>query len=157
MLVLGPAKRYTDSVHYRKLLQNHNSSQRASKFGRQRETSKMKPGNILRFQIVVLALFMGILLPAMAQIGAELQMAELSKKLQLTEEQKKELTPIVAERDKKIKALRADTSMGKLQKLRKGKELQADFRDQAAKHLNADQVKKLDALQAERRATLLGH
>jgi hypothetical protein len=119
--------------------------------------SKMKPDNILRFHIVVLALFIGILLPAMAQIGAELQMAELSKKLQLTEEQKKELTPIVAERDKKIKALRADTSIGKLQKLRKARELQAEFRDQAAKHLNADQVKKLGALQAERRAMLMGH
>jgi hypothetical protein len=36
-------------------------------------------------------------------------------------------------------------------------ELQKNFRDQAAKHLNADQVKKLEALQAERRAKLMGH
>ena len=59
--------------------------------------------------------------------------------------------------DKEIKALKADTSMGKLQKLRKAQEIQANFRNQAAKVLNADQVKKLDALQAERRSKLMGH
>ena len=84
-------------------------------------------------------------------------MVELSKKLQLTDQQKKELTPIVEERDKKIKALKADTSMGKLQKVRKASEIQDNFREQAAKHLNADQEKKLEALQAERRAKLMGH
>ena len=82
-------------------------------------------------------------------------MAELSKKLQLTEP-KKELTPVVEQRDKEIKALRADTSMGKLQKLRKAQEIQANFRNRAAKILNPEQVQKLDALQAERRAKLLG-
>src|ERR1700720_2351337 len=106
---------------------------------------------------VIAALFFGIVFPALAQIGPELQMAELSKKLQLTDQQKKELTPIVEERDKKIKALKADTSMGKLQKVRKASEIQDNFREQAAKHLNADQVKKLEALQAERRAKLMGH
>ena len=55
------------------------------------------------------------------------------------------------------KALKADTSMGKLQKLRKVQEIQTNFRNQAAKVLNPDQVKKLDALQAERRAKLMGH
>ena len=84
-------------------------------------------------------------------------MAELSRKLQLTEPQKNELAPVVEQRDKEIKALRADTSMGKLQKLRKAQEIQANFRNQAARSLNADQVKKLDALQAERRSKLMGH
>jgi hypothetical protein len=44
--------------------------------------------------------------------------------------------------------------MGKLQKLKQAMQLQTDFRNGAAKYLNADQVKKLDALQAERRAKL---
>jgi hypothetical protein len=47
--------------------------------------------------------------------------------------------------------------MGKLQKLRKAQEIQANFRNQATRFLNADQVKKLDALQAERRSKLMGH
>jgi hypothetical protein len=84
-------------------------------------------------------------------------MAELSTKLQLNEQQKKELAPVVEQRDKEIKALKADTSTGKLQKLRRAKEIQANFRNQAARFLNADQVKKLDALQAERRSQLMGH
>jgi len=84
-------------------------------------------------------------------------MAELSTKLQLNEQQKKELAPVVEQRDKEIKDLKADTSTGKLQKLRRAKEIQANFRNQAARFLNADQVKKLDALQAERRSKLMGH
>jgi periplasmic protein CpxP/Spy len=106
---------------------------------------------------VIAALFFGILFPALAQIGPELQMAELSKKLQLTDQQKKELTPIVEERDKQVKALKADTSTGKLQKLRKASGIQENFRNQAAKHLNPEQVKKLEALQAERREKLMNH
>ena len=106
---------------------------------------------------VIAALFFGIVLPALAQIGPELQMAELSKKLQLTDQQKKELTPIVEERDKQVKALKADTSTGKLQKLRKASGIQENFRNQAAKHLNPEQVKKLEALQAERREKLMNH
>ncbi len=119
--------------------------------------NKMKANNRFRFSVLFAGLLFGIVFPALAQIGPELQMAELSKKLQLTDQQKKELTPIVEQRDKQIKALKADTSMGKLQKLRKASELQQNFRDQAAKHLNPDQVKKLEALQAERRAKLMGH
>jgi len=84
----------------------------------------------------------------------KLQMAELTKKLQLTEQQQKQLAPLVAERDKKAEALEADKSTGKLQKLKQAMQLQTDFRNGAAKYLNADQVKKLDALQAERRAKL---
>jgi hypothetical protein len=83
-----------------------------------------------------------------------LQMAELTKKLQLTDQQQKQIAPLIAERDKKAEALEANKSMGKLQKLRQAKQLQTDFRNGAAKYLNADQMKKLEDLQAERRAKL---
>ena len=116
--------------------------------------TKLKAENRFRVPAGVAALLFSIALSAAAQIGPQLQMAELHKKLQLTDQQTKELTPIVEERDKQIMALKADTSMGKLQKLRKASEIQTNFRDQAAKHLNSEQVKELDALQAERRAKL---
>ena len=77
----------------------------------------MKTQNVFKTPVVIAALFFSILFPALAQTGAELNMAELSKKLQLTDQQKKELAPFVEQRDKEIKALKADTSMGKLQKL----------------------------------------
>lgn len=125
---------------------------------RQQEDSQMKTKYVSRIPVVIAALFFSILVPA---LGQELQLAELSKKLQLTEQQKKDLTPAIEQRDKEIKALRADTSMGKLQKLRKAQEIQGNFRNQAAKVLNPQQLQKLDALQAERRAKLrselLGH
>jgi periplasmic protein CpxP/Spy len=117
----------------------------------------MKAPNRFRFFVVIAVLVCGTVFPALAQMGPELQMAELSKKLQLTDQQKKELTPIVAERDQQIKALKADTTTGKLQKLRKASEIQENFRAQASKHLNPQQEKKLEALQAERRAKLTGH
>ena len=117
----------------------------------------MKVKIVFNPSVLIATLLFGIVLPALAQIGPELQMAELSTKLQLNEQQKKELAPVVEQRDKEIKALKADTSMGKLQKLRRAKEIQANFRNQAARFLNADQVKKLDALQAERRSKLMGH
>ena len=121
----------------------------------------MKVKNVLNPSVLIATLLFGIVLPALAQIGPELQMAELSRKLQLNQQQKKELAPVVEQRYKEIKGLRADTSIGKLQKLRKAQEIQGNFRSQAAKSLNGDQVKKLDALQAERRAKLraklMGH
>lgn len=116
--------------------------------------TKLKTKNRFRVSASVAAILFSIALSAAAQIGTELQMTELSKKLQLTDQQTKELTPIVEQRDKQIMALKADTSMGKLQKLRKASEIQTNFRDQAAKHLNTQQIKGLDALQAERRAKL---
>jgi hypothetical protein len=72
------------------------------------------------------------------------------------EQQQKALTPIVAQRDKAIKSLMGNTSMGKLQKLRKVQAIQTDFREQAGKVLTPEQSKKLEALQAERREKLMG-
>jgi hypothetical protein len=117
----------------------------------------MKIKIVFNLSVLIATLLCGVVLPALAQVGPELQMAELSRKLQLNEQQKKGLTPVVEQRDKEIKALKADKSMGKLQKLRKAQEIQTNFRNQAARVLNADQVKKLDALQAERRSKLMGH
>jgi Spy/CpxP family protein refolding chaperone len=93
---------------------------------------------------------------ALGQAIAALQMTELTEKLQLNEQQQKALTPVVAQRDKALKTLMADTSMGKLQKLRKVEAIQTNFRSQAGKVLTAEQSKKLEALQAERRAKLMG-
>src|ERR1700756_5759610 len=93
---------------------------------------------------------------AIGQVMEGLQMKDLTEKLQLNEQQQKAMTPIVAQRDKELKALKADTSTGKLQKLHKLEAIQANFKAQASKVLSAEQSKKLEALQAQRRAKLLG-
>ena len=114
-----------------------------------------KPGTLVRS--VVIALFsVGLTVSLLAQQLVGLQMVELTKKLQLTDQQQKQLAPIVAQRDKEAEALKANTSMGRMQKLGRLREIQGEFRDKAAKVLTPDQVKKLDALQAERRAKLTG-
>ena len=109
-----------------------------------------------RFPLLTAGLLLALVLPVLAQTGVTLTLAELTKELHLTDQQRKELAPVVEERDKKIEALSADTSATKLQKLRKAKEIQADFTSEASKHLNADQVKKLEAIQAARRSKILG-
>ena len=93
---------------------------------------------------------------AIGQVMEGLQVKELTEKLQLNEQQQKAMTPIVAQRDKSLKALKADTSTGKLQKLRKLEAIQANFKAQASKVLTPEQSKKLEALQAERREKLMG-
>jgi len=115
----------------------------------------MKINKLVRqWAIVVIVFWSASAISLAQQAMPKLQMAELTKKLQLTEQQQKQIAPLVAERDKKAEALETDKSMGKLQKLKQATQLQTDFRNGAAKYLNADQVKKLDALQAERRAKL---
>ena len=115
---------------------------------------EMKTNTPFRMGIAVAIILLGASVISFAQTVAKLQMAELTKKLQLTEQQQKQIAPLVVERDKKVKALEENTSAGKLQKLKQAMQIQTDFRNNAAKYLNADQVKKLEALQAERRAKL---
>jgi protein CpxP len=113
--------------------------------------------NTLTRSIVVALLMLGFAAPLFAQAITGLQMAELTKKLQLTDQQQKQLAPIVEQRDREAQALKANTSLSRIQKVRKISEVQTNFRNQAAKVLNPEQIKKFDALQAERRAKITGH
>jgi Spy/CpxP family protein refolding chaperone len=115
-----------------------------------------KPYTLIRSVLITL-LFSVFATPLIAQRIEAIQMAELTKKLQLTDQQQKQMAPIVEQRDKELAGLKANTSMGRLQKLRKVEEIQTNFRNNAAKILNPEQTKKLEALQAERRAKLTGH
>jgi hypothetical protein len=109
-----------------------------------------------RFPFLTAGFLLALVLPVFAQMGVALTLAQLTKELHLTDQQRKELAPIVEERNKKIEALQQDTSATKLQKLRKAREIQSNFTSEASKHLNADQVKKLEAIQATRREKILG-
>ena len=109
-----------------------------------------------RFRLLTAGFLLAFVLPVFAQIGVALTLSELTKELHLTDQQKKELAPIVEKRNKKFEALKADTSATKLQKLRKAREIQSNFTSEASQHLSADQVKKLQAIQAARREKILG-
>ena len=115
-----------------------------------------KPYTLIR-SLLIAFLFLILATPLTAQRIATIQMAELTKKLQLTDQQQKQLAPVVEQRDRDAEALKANTSLSKMQKLRKISEIQTNFRNNAAKILNPEQIKELDAMQAERRAKLMGH
>ena len=110
--------------------------------------------HVYRISIFVTALLFSFTFAAMAQLIVDLQLAELTKELQLSAHQQKELTPVIEQRDKQLEALKADSSMGKLQKLEKLKEIQTSFHQRIAKILSTDQLKKFERLQAERREKL---
>ena len=116
----------------------------------------MKSINPIKQLVVLAAAVCCLTSLAIGQVMEGLQLKELTEKLQLNEQQQKAMTPIIAQRDKSLKALKADTSTGKLQKLRKLEAIQANFKAQAGKVLTPEQSKKLEALQAERREKLMG-
>jgi Spy/CpxP family protein refolding chaperone len=111
--------------------------------------SDRKSPNYL-FLVLASALALACNCWAQASPGDELR--EMSSKLQLTEKQKMQMAPLVSKQSRDFKALKENTSMGKLQKLRQVKELQANFHNEASKVLKPDQMKKLEEMQAERRA-----
>jgi hypothetical protein len=112
------------------------------------------PQSSLRSLVWVIVFFCASAI-SFGQTVAKLQMAELTKKLQLTDQQQKQIAPLVVQRDKKVDALEANKSMGKLQKFKQAVQIQKDFRNDASKYLSADQTKKLEALQEERREKLM--
>lgn len=116
----------------------------------------MKSINAIKQLVILVTAVFCFTSLALGQVMEGLQLKELTEKLQLNEQQQKAMTPIVAQRDKALKALKADTSTGKLQKLRKLQAIQANFKTQAGKVLTPEQSKKLEALQAERREKLMG-
>src|SRR5258708_37803573 len=109
----------------------------------------MKAKKTIRHLFILGAAILCVTSLAIGQAMEGLQMKELTEKLQLNEQQQKALTPIVAQRDKAVKALMGNTSLGKLQKLRKVQEIQTNFRAQAAEGLNPEQNKKLKGVKAE--------
>ncbi|MBV9492013.1 MAG: hypothetical protein JO069_20150 [Verrucomicrobia bacterium] len=103
---------------------------------------------------IVLSILLGLGLTALAQTSPNEQLGSLTQRLHLTPKQKVQLTPLVEKEFQQLKALRGDTSMGKLQKLRRFTEIQTNFRNQAAQYLDPKQQKELEQYQAERRAEL---
>jgi|SRR6516165_8675303 hypothetical protein len=77
--------------------------------------------------------------------------AKLDSKLSLSADQKAKITPIIADRQDKLKALAADTSSTRLQKAQKMKAVYDDSDTKIKAVLNDDQKKKYDEMQAEMR------
>jgi uncharacterized membrane protein (UPF0182 family) len=75
--------------------------------------------------------------------------AMMSSKLALTDDQKAQITPIVAERQQKMAALKANTSMRKLKKAREAKSIMGDSDKKIEAVLTDDQKTKYAAMEEQ--------
>jgi Spy/CpxP family protein refolding chaperone len=73
--------------------------------------------------------------------GPDEVVAKMSSKLNLTEDQKAKITPVIADRQTQMKALMADTSGRRMQKARKAKSIMSDSDKKIEAVLTSDQKK----------------
>ena len=66
----------------------------------------------------------------------------LDSKLSLSDDQKAKITPIIADRQQKMKALKTDTSLRPMQRMRKAKEILSDSDKKINAVLTPDQQQK---------------
>ena len=80
--------------------------------------------------------------------------ARMSNKLNLSEDQKARITPIIADRQTQMRALMADSSGRRLQKARKAKSIMSDSDKKIEAVLTKDQKKTYEEMKEERRETM---
>jgi hypothetical protein len=105
--------------------------------------------------LVVALLFAGLAPNTLAADIPTLGLAELTSKLKLTDQQQKQIAPLVTERDQKVEAIKNDKSLSKAQRLKQGLAAQNDFKSGVEKYLTGDQVKTFDSLISSRRSKLI--
>ena len=76
--------------------------------------------------------------------------ARMSSKLNLSDDQKTKITPIIADRQSQMRALMADTSGERLQKARKVKSIMSDSDKKIEAVLTKDQKKTYEEMKEER-------
>ena len=75
----------------------------------------------------------------------------MAEKLALSDDQKTQITPIIADRQAQLRALREDTSLRRLQRARKAKRIFNDSDKKINAILTPDQRKKYAAMEQEMR------
>jgi uncharacterized lipoprotein YmbA len=93
--------------------------------------------------------------PVTAWPTPEKVVAILDTKLALTDSQKSELVPIIAERQQKLKALAADTSGRPRRRVRKAEEILKDSDKKIKKVLSPEQQEKYAAMEQQMREQLM--
>ena len=76
---------------------------------------------------------------------------KMSEKLNLTDQQKAQITPIIADRQQKMQALRADQSMERPEKMQKMKAINQDSDTKIKSVLTDEQKQKYEAMQQQAR------
>jgi protein CpxP len=90
--------------------------------------------------------------PVLAQehpATAESRLEELSKQLNLTDDQKAKLKPILQDESQQLQAVRNDASLDHDQKMAKAKEIRGAHKSQIKEVLTPDQQKKWEEMKKE--------
>lgn len=87
-------------------------------------------------------------------LSPEETVARMSSKLNLTDDQKTKITPIIEDRQSQMRALMADTSSRRLQKARKAKSIMKDSDKKIEAVLTKDQKKTYEQMKEEMREQL---
>ncbi len=77
------------------------------------------------------------------------RLKELAEQLNLTDEQKEKLKPIVQEQAEKLKALREDTTLSQQDKIAKFREIQQAGQEKIKAILTPEQQQKMDKLREQ--------
>jgi Spy/CpxP family protein refolding chaperone len=80
--------------------------------------------------------------------------AKMSEKLNLTADQKTQITPIIADRQQKMEALRGDTSMDRREKGQKMRAIYEDSDTKIKAVLTGDQKQKYEAMEQQARSQM---
>jgi hypothetical protein len=83
------------------------------------------------------------------------KMEKMSAALQLSPEQKQKMMPIVMEEGQKMKALKANTSLGPMQKAMQMKQVSADMDAKVQPILSPQQFQKFQAIQQQEREQMI--
>ncbi len=83
------------------------------------------------------------------------KLEKLSAELQLTPQQKKQMMPIMMEEAKKMKALKADASLGPLQKAMQMKQVGTDMDTKVKPILNPQQYQKFEQIRTQEREEMI--
>lgn len=82
---------------------------------------------------------------------SEEAVTRMSNKLNLSDDQKEKITPIIADRQAQMRSLVADTSGGRLQKARRAKSIMSDSDKKIEAVLTKDQKKTYEEMKEEMR------
>jgi Spy/CpxP family protein refolding chaperone len=85
------------------------------------------------------------------------ELQRLDKALKLTDDQKKQIKPILEERQQKMESLRSDTSLSQQDRWSKMRSAREDSDTKIRGLLNDDQKKKFDEMQQHERGHMQGH
>jgi Spy/CpxP family protein refolding chaperone len=83
------------------------------------------------------------------------KLEKMSAELQLTPQQKKQMLPIMMEEAKKMKAVKANTSLGPLEKIMQLKQIGTEMDAKVKPILNPEQYQKFEQIRAQEREEMI--